>query len=70
VGISKLEVRAAMGADISVTEGGKTIIVSKFPFVVAKGDFISLVGLFSSTSVSPIKTYDGIFCVKLGATPQ
>ncbi|MCX6094720.1 MAG: metallophosphoesterase [Candidatus Bipolaricaulota bacterium] len=70
VGISKLEVRAAMGADVSATEGGKTIIVSKFPFAVAKGDFISLVGLFSSTSVSPIKTYDGIFCVKLGATPQ
>ncbi len=70
VGISKLEVRAAMSGDISVTEGGKTIIVSKFPVAVTKGDFISLVGLYSTTSVSPIKTYDGIFCVKLGVAAQ
>ncbi|MEN6369926.1 MAG: metallophosphoesterase, partial [Thermotogota bacterium] len=66
VGISKLEVRAAMGSDVSATDGSKTIILSKFPITVVKGDFISLVGLYSTTSVSPIKTYDGMFCVKLG----
>ncbi|MDD4904000.1 MAG: hypothetical protein PHX77_05840, partial [Candidatus Bipolaricaulis sp.] len=60
------EVRAAMGSDLSATDGVKTILVSKFPIAAKRGDWIALVGLYSTTSVSPIKTYDGIFCVKLG----
>ncbi|MGD9675998.1 MAG: metallophosphoesterase [Candidatus Bipolaricaulia bacterium] len=66
VGMPKLEVRAAMGSDLSATDGVKTILVSKFPIAVKRGDGIALVGLYSTTSVSPIKAYDGIFCVKLG----
>ncbi|MDD5646375.1 MAG: metallophosphoesterase [Candidatus Bipolaricaulis sp.] len=66
VGMPKLEVRAAMGSDLSATDGVKTILVSKFPIAAKRGDWIALVGLYSTTSVSPIKTYDGIFCVKLG----
>jgi predicted phosphodiesterase len=65
VGTTALEVRAVMGTDISATDGTKTIIVSKFPLTVAKGDHIALVGMYRPTSADPIKSFDLIFSVKL-----
>jgi predicted phosphodiesterase len=65
VGVPSLEIRAAMGADLSATDGVKTIIVSKFPWTAAKGDHISLVGMYRPTSADPIKSFDPIFSVVL-----
>jgi predicted phosphodiesterase len=65
VGASNLEVRAVMGADVSASDGVTTIIVSKFPLTVARGDHISLVGMYRPTSADPIKSFDRIFSVKL-----
>jgi len=65
VGTTALEVRAVMGADISATDGTKTIIVAKFPLSVAKGDRVSVVGMYRATSADPIKAFDLIFSVKL-----
>jgi hypothetical protein len=65
VGVPNLEVRAVMGSDISATDGTKTIIVSKFPLIVVRGDHISLVGMYRPTSADPIKSFDLIFSVKL-----
>ncbi|MCX6101050.1 MAG: hypothetical protein NTV92_06475 [Candidatus Bipolaricaulota bacterium] len=65
VGTTALEVRAVMGADISATDGTKTIIVAKFPISVAKGDRVSVVGMYRPTSADPIKAFDLIFSVKL-----
>ena len=67
VGVSGLEVRAVMGTDISATDGTKTIIVSKFPLTVAKGDHVAVTGMYRPTSVDPIKSFDLIFSVKLEA---
>ncbi len=65
VGTTSLEVRAVMGTDISVTDGAKTIIVSKFPIAVAKGDHVALVGMYRPTSVDPIKCFDPAFTVRV-----
>jgi predicted phosphodiesterase len=65
VGVPNLEVRAVMGSDISATDGAKTIIVSKFPLIVVRGDHISLVGMYRPTSADPIKSFDLIFSVRL-----
>ncbi len=65
VGTSDLTVRAVMGTDISAADSTKTIIVSKFPLTVAKGDHIAITGMYRPTSVDPIKLFDLIFSVKL-----
>jgi UDP-2,3-diacylglucosamine pyrophosphatase LpxH len=65
VGVPNLEVRAVMGADLSATDGATTIIVSKFPWTAARGDHISLAGMYRPTSADPIKSFDLIFSVKL-----
>ncbi len=65
VGAPDLVVRASMGGDLSATDGVKTIIVSKFPWAAARGDHISLVGMYRSTSADPIKSFDLIFSVVL-----
>jgi len=65
VGVSDLTVRAVMGTDISAADSTKTAIVSKFPVAVAKGDHISVAGMFRATSVDPIKLIDKLFGVKL-----
>ncbi len=67
VGLPELQVRAVMGVDLSATDGVDTFIVAKFPLVVAKGDHISLVGMYRPTSADPIKSFDPIFSVKLEA---
>jgi predicted phosphodiesterase len=65
VGVPNLEVRAVMGSDISATDGTKTIIASKFPLTVARGDHIALVGMYRPTSADPIKSFDLLFSVKV-----
>jgi hypothetical protein len=65
VGVSDLEVRAVMGADISVTDGTKTVIVSKVPITVARNDRVAVAGMYRPTSVDPIKGFDPVFFVKL-----
>ncbi len=65
VGLPDVQVRAVMGADLSATDGTDTFIVAKFPFAVARGDHISLVGMYRPTSADPIKSFDLIFSVRL-----
>jgi len=61
VAAPRLQVRAAMGSDISAYDETKTIIISKFPYSVARNDAIGIVGMYRPTGTAPIKAYDGVF---------
>ena len=61
VAVAELVVRAVMGSDISASDGTKTIIISKFPYAVARNDLIGIVGMYRPTSAAPIKGYDAVF---------
>ena len=56
-----LKVRAVMGSDISAFDETKTIIISPFPYSVARNDLIGIVGMYRPTGAAPIKGYDEIF---------
>ena len=60
-----LQVRAVMGSDISAFDDTKTIIISDFPYAVARHDVIGVVGMYHPTSASPLKAYDNVFYVVL-----
>ena len=61
VAAPNLEVRAAMGSDISATDGTKTIIITKVPYTLSRGASIGIVGMYRATSTAPIKIYDPVF---------
>ncbi len=65
VAAPSLTVRAVMGANASVNDGTKTIIVANVPFPVARNDRLALMGLFRPTSTDPIKAYAESFLVEL-----
>lgn len=61
VSAPRLEVRAAMGSNISANDGTKTTMIGGLPFAVARGDWIGIVGMYRPTSTTPIKAYDDLF---------
>jgi 3',5'-cyclic AMP phosphodiesterase CpdA len=61
VAAPELVVRATMGSDLSASDGTKTIIISGFPYAVARNDLIGIVGMYRPTSAAPIKGYDEVF---------
>ncbi len=65
VAVPKLHVRAVMpGEAISASDGSATIILTKLPFMVQKGDTIGVIGIYRAHTATLIKPYDPIFLIK------
>ena len=63
VAAPELAVRAVMGGAISAYDDTKTIIIDDFPFSVARGDIIAVMGMYHPTATAPLKNYDPVYNV-------
>ncbi len=64
VAVPRLDVRAVLGTDVSASDGTETIIISGFPFPVARKDRIGIMGLYRLHSTTMIKPFDPVFFIK------